>query len=144
MSKALSWHGPTADVVPAVPSGVPGVVVVDASGVEVSGMSVGKAKPGFVGGKVDVTKRGAAVFAASCETLTHEPRLRLVSRSNIQIFFIREILLGKYYKVPHNCLTRDLNFGFPIHVKIYLLITRVAKKTPSRHLHLAGCARECR
>jgi hypothetical protein len=75
---------------------VPGVVVVDASGVEVGGTSVGRDKPCFVGGRVEVTKRGTAVFAVSCDTLTQEPRLRLVSRINIQIFFIRGILLGKY------------------------------------------------
>jgi hypothetical protein len=90
---------------------VSGVIVVDASGVEVGGTSVGRDKPGFVGGSVDVTKRGAAVFAASCETLTQEPRLKLVSRITIQIFFIKGILLGKYYKVPHNFLTTDLNFN---------------------------------
>ena len=83
--------------------GVPGVcaAVVDESGVAVDGVSVGRDKPGFVGGRVAVTKMGAAVFAGSSETLTQEVRLRLVSRINIQrmgiqIFFIRGILLGKY------------------------------------------------
>ena len=72
-----------------VPSGVPGVVVVNAaSGVEVGGTSVGRDSPGFVGGRVDVTKRGGALVACSCETLMQEPRLRLVSRISIQIFFI--------------------------------------------------------
>jgi len=89
-SKALSLHGPAADAeaVPAVSSGVPGVVVVDVSGVEVDGTSVGRDKPGLVGGRVEVTKRGAALVAVSCETLMQAPRLRLVSRSTIQIFFM--------------------------------------------------------
>ena len=97
---ALSWHGPESDT-DAVPSGVPGVVVVDASGVEVGGISVGRDKPGFVGGRVDVMKTDLVGAGVSSETLTQEPRLRLVSRINIhrigsQIFFIMGILLGKY------------------------------------------------
>jgi hypothetical protein len=80
---------------------VPGVVVVDASGVEVGGISVGRDKPGFVGGRVDVMKTDLVGAGVSSETLTQEPRLRLVSRINIhrigsQIFFIMGILLGKY------------------------------------------------
>jgi hypothetical protein len=54
----------------------------------VSGTSVGRAKPGLVGGRVDVTKRAGAEVGVSCETLTQEPRLRLISRRSIQIFFI--------------------------------------------------------
>jgi hypothetical protein len=83
---ALSLQGPAADAVP------PGVVVVDASGVEaveVGGTSVGRDKPGLVGGKVEVTKAGGADVSVSCETLMQEPRLRLVSRIKIPIFFIR-------------------------------------------------------
>jgi hypothetical protein len=72
------------------------VVVVDVSEGEVGGTSVGRDNPGFVGGRVEVTKRGAALVAFSCETLMQEPRLRLMSRSSIQIFFMRGILLGKY------------------------------------------------
>ena len=95
--RALSSQAPEADVASAVPSGVPGVpgvVDVDGSGVDVSGTSVGRDNPARVGGRVDVTKSGAAVLAGSCETLTHELRLKLMSRSNIQIFFMRGILLG--------------------------------------------------
>ena len=43
--------------------------VVDGSGVEVGGISVGRDKPGLVGGRVEVTKRGAAgagVAAGGC------------------------------------------------------------------------------
>jgi len=71
---------------------VPGVVVVDASGVEavdVGGNSVGRDNPGLVGGKVEVTKAGGTDVPISCETLMQEPRLRLVSRISTQIFFIR-------------------------------------------------------
>jgi len=97
--RALSWQVPELDAatVPGVPSGVPGVpgvVDVDRSGVEVRGTSVGRDKPARVGGKVDVTKSGAAVLAVSCETLRQELRPKLMSRSNIQIFFMRGILLG--------------------------------------------------
>jgi hypothetical protein len=55
---------------------------------------VGRDKPARVGGRVDVTKSGAAVLAVSWETLRQELRLKLMSRSNIQIFFMEGILLG--------------------------------------------------
>jgi hypothetical protein len=87
-STALSWHEPAAEG-EAVPSGV---VVVEASGVEavdVDGASVGRDSPGLVGGRVDVTKAGGTAVLVSSETLMQEPRLRLVSRMRIQIFFIR-------------------------------------------------------
>jgi hypothetical protein len=94
-SQALPEGAPVAPAVPVplgVP-GVPGVVDVDGSGVKVSEMSVGRDKPGRVGGRVDVTKSGAAVLAVSCETLRQELRLKLMSRSNIQIFFMRGFYL---------------------------------------------------
>jgi hypothetical protein len=53
-----------------VPAGVPGVVVVDASGVE-AGVSIGTDKPGFVGGSVEVTKRAAVGAGVFSETLMH-------------------------------------------------------------------------
>ena len=99
---ALSWHGPESDT-DMVPLGVPGVcaAVVDESGVAVDGVSVGRDKPGLVGGRVAVMKTDLVGAGVSPETLTQEPRLRLVSRINIhrigiQNFFIRGILLGKY------------------------------------------------
>jgi hypothetical protein len=82
-------HEPLAEA-DAIP---PGVVVVDASGVAVGGTSVGKDKPGLVGGRVEVTKAGGADVPVSCETLMHDPRLRLVSRMSIQIFFIQRFYL---------------------------------------------------
>ena len=82
---------------------MPGVcaAVVDESGVPVGGISVGRDKPGLVGGRVEVMKTDLVGAGVSSETLTQEPRLRLVSRINIhrigiQNFFIRGILLGKY------------------------------------------------
>src|ERR1051325_1405004 len=98
---ALSWQVPAADaeVVSAVPSGVPGapgVVVMEASSIDVGGTSVDRDKPAFVGGRVTVTKIGAGVRTGSCEILRQAPRLRLVNSSSIQIFFINRILLGKY------------------------------------------------
>jgi hypothetical protein len=74
------------------------VVVVDASGVdavELSGIAVGNDKPGLVGGSVEVTKAAGAPVAVCSDTLMQEPRLRLVSRMKIQIFFIRG---GLYFK----------------------------------------------
>jgi hypothetical protein len=71
-----------------VPLGVPGVVVVDESGSGGEGVSVGRDKPGRVGGRVDVTKTDLVEAGVSSETLTQEPRLMLTSRSNIQNFFI--------------------------------------------------------
>ena len=75
-------HSLVAEAVP------PGVVVVDASGVAVGGIAVGRDKPGLVGGRVEVTKRGASGAGVSSETLMHELRLRVVIRRSIQILFI--------------------------------------------------------
>jgi hypothetical protein len=79
-----------------VPLGVPGVVVVDGSGVDGEGVSVGRDKPGLVGGRVDVMKTDLVGAGVSSETLMQEPRLRLRRASSIQVFFIRGILLWKY------------------------------------------------
>jgi hypothetical protein len=79
-----------------VPFGVPGVVIVDESGVEAEAVSVGRDKPGLVGGRVEVMKTDLVGAGISSETLMQEPRLRLVSRINIQIFFMRGILLGNH------------------------------------------------
>jgi hypothetical protein len=68
---------------------VPGVVVVNGSGVDGEGVSVGRDKPGLVGGRVDVMKIDLVGAGVSSETLMQEPRLRLRMASNIQIFFIR-------------------------------------------------------
>jgi hypothetical protein len=88
---ALSVHEEPAGAVDAVPAGVPGVVLVNGSGVadSVDGVSVGNAKPGLVGASVDVTKRGGASVDASCDTLIQDARLRLRSDANIQSFFIQ-------------------------------------------------------
>ncbi len=87
-STAASLQAAPADGVPVV-----AVEVVEASGVEVVGMAVGTDKPGLVGGRVEVTKRGAAGAGVSSETLTHAPKLRLrhVSRRSIQIFFMARL-----------------------------------------------------
>jgi hypothetical protein len=91
---ALSWQEPFEDegAVPVTP-GVPGVVVVASSGVDVDGVCVASAKPGRVGGSVDVTKGAALGPAVSFETVTHEVRLMAAKRSNVQSFFIDGILL---------------------------------------------------
>jgi hypothetical protein len=78
-----------------VPLGVPGVVVVDPSGVKVSEMSVGKDKLCFVGGRVEVTKRTAVGAAVFSETVMQELRLQ-AARTKIQIFFMAGILHGKH------------------------------------------------
>jgi acyl dehydratase len=78
---ALSLHA-AADVT--VGDGVNGSSVGEAVG----GTSVGRVNPCFVGGRVEVTKRGGAFVAVSSETLMHELRMMLVSRMKIQIFFI--------------------------------------------------------
>jgi hypothetical protein len=92
---ALSVHEPAVEYIPAVPSGVLGVVV-EASGVDVAGVAVGKEKLIFVGGNVEVTKRDGVGGSACWEILRQELRLRQMSRVRIQIFFITEILLGNY------------------------------------------------
>ena len=75
-------HSVVAEAVP------PGVVVVDVSGVDVGEIAVGRDKPGLVGGRVEVTKRGASGAGVSSETLMQELRLRVVIRRSIQILFI--------------------------------------------------------
>ena len=69
--------------------------MVDESGVDGEGVSVGRAKPGLVGGSVDVMKTDLVGAGVSSETVIQEPRLRLKKASSIQIFFMRGILLGK-------------------------------------------------
>jgi len=76
-----------------VPPGVvavesPGVVVVEGSGVAVDGVAVGRDKPGLVGARVEVTKRGGASVVASGAILMQDARLKPRSRANIQIFFM--------------------------------------------------------
>jgi hypothetical protein len=66
------------------------------SGVVVGG-SVGSDNSGFVGGKVEVTKRAGVGAGVACETLMQEARLRAVTRVNVQIFFI-EIPLRTVYR----------------------------------------------
>ena len=61
--------------------------------VEVSGVPVGKDNPGFVGGRVEVTKTDLGGTGVSSETLIQEPRPRLTSRIRIQIFFIAGVIL---------------------------------------------------
>jgi hypothetical protein len=70
--------------------------VVDPSGVEVNGISVGRDKLCFVGGSVAVTKRAAVGRGVSSEIVMQELRLKAARRINIQIFFIAGILHGKH------------------------------------------------
>jgi hypothetical protein len=86
-------------------------VVVDESGVDGDGVSVDRDKPGLVGGRVDVMKIDLVGAGVSSETLMHEASVKVMISITVQIFFIKGILLGKYYKVPHNFLTTDLNFN---------------------------------
>src|SRR5512134_2588296 len=72
---ALSVHVP-AEEAASVPPGVPGVVVVDTSGVKVSDMSVGKDKLCFVGGSVEVTNSAAVGAGVSSESVIQELRPR--------------------------------------------------------------------
>jgi hypothetical protein len=90
---ALSVHAPPADsVVSAVPDVSAGVV--EPPGVAVDGVAVGKAKPGFVGGRVAVTKRGATLVAASGAILMQEDNARLAPRMKIQNF----LMAGFYFE----------------------------------------------
>ena len=87
---ALSLQAPVLGVPDdSVPLGVAGVVVAEPSGAAVSGVAVSRDKPGRVGGRVEVTKRGGASVVGPGATLIQEARLRLVSTMQIQIFFIR-------------------------------------------------------
>jgi hypothetical protein len=93
---ALSWHDPLAAwVEPGVVAVVvPGVVVVDGSGVEVSAVAVGRARPGRVGGRVEVTKRTGVSVAVWGTTFTLEARTRLTSRIDIRINFMLRFYFG--------------------------------------------------
>lgn len=86
----------------------------DESGVAGEGVSVGRDNPGLVGGRVDVMKTDLVGAGVSSETLMHEPRLRLMRESNIQIFFIQ----GFYFAMITECsiisLITDLNFNRPV------------------------------
>ena len=62
------------------------MVVVDGSSVAVNGVFVGRDKPGRVGGRVDVTKRGATSVAGSGAILTQDETIKLASRMDIQNF----------------------------------------------------------
>jgi hypothetical protein len=75
------------------------VVVPDASGVEAGGVSVGRDKPGLVGGRVEVMKMGAVDTGVSSETLMQEPRPRLSKVTRIQIFFIEGFYCAKIRKL---------------------------------------------
>jgi hypothetical protein len=101
--RALSWQAPLDDapavVAVCVPPGVPGVVVVDESGVDGEGVSVGRDKPGFVGGRVDVMKIGAVETGVSSDTVMQEPKLRLSRATKIQIFFIERFYCAKIRKL---------------------------------------------
>jgi hypothetical protein len=131
--RALSWQAPLEDapavVAVPVPLGVPGVVVVDESGVDGEGVSVGRDKPGLVGGRVDVMKTDLVGAGVSSETLMQEPRLRLRRASSIQVFFIQGFYFENITECRIICLISDLNFNRRIHVKVYLLMIRAAKYT---------------
>ena len=76
-----------------VPAGVAAVesaevMVIDGSGVAVDGVAVGRDKPGLVGARVEVTKRGGASVVTSGAILMQDARLKPRNRANIQIFFM--------------------------------------------------------
>ena len=61
---------------------------VNASEVGVDGIGVGKVKPCFVGGRVEVTKRGGASGVTdSCETLTQDVSIK-TNKKVIENFLI--------------------------------------------------------
>jgi hypothetical protein len=61
----------------------------DGSGVDGEGGSVGRDKPGLVGGRVDVMKTDLVGAGVSSETLMHETSVKVMSSITVQIFFIR-------------------------------------------------------
>jgi hypothetical protein len=134
--RALSWQASPEDasavVAVSVPPGVPGVVVVDVSGVDGEGVSVGRDKPGFVGGRVDVMKTDLVGAGVSSETLMHEASVKAISSITIQIFFMWGFYNAMITKCRIICLITDLNFHRSIHVKNFLPVRRAAKN-PSRH-----------
>jgi hypothetical protein len=67
----------------------------DGSTVPVGRISVGRESPGRVGGRVEVTKTDRVGAGVSSENVMQEPRLRLATRSTVQIFFMEKILIGK-------------------------------------------------
>jgi hypothetical protein len=79
-----------------VPLGVPGVVVVDASGVNVREISVGRDRLTLVGGRVEVTNRAAVGAGVFSESVMQELSPRAARRIKIQVFFMAGILHGKH------------------------------------------------
>jgi len=72
-------------VVEAVTLGVRGSGV----SVAVGGISVGKTKPGFVGGRVDVTKRiGASVGEFLGETVTQDVKMKISRKIQNALLFM--------------------------------------------------------
>jgi len=114
--KALSWQAPPEEapavVAASVPPGVPGVVVVDESGVDGEGVSVGRNKPGLVGGRVEVMKTDLVGSGVSSETLRQEPSVNVMSSRMIQIFFIRGFYFANITECRIICLITDLNFSY--------------------------------
>lgn len=100
--KALSWQAPPEDaptvVRASVPLGVPGVVVVDESEVDGEGVSVGRDKPGLVGGRVEVMKTDLGGGGVSSETLMHEASVKVMRSITIQIFFMRGFYIAMIKK----------------------------------------------
>jgi hypothetical protein len=94
---------------------VPGVV--EESGVAAGGVSVGRDKPGLVGGSVEVMKIDLVGAGVSSETLMHEPRLRLMMESNIQIFCMGGFYLGK---IKASTLHWPLRHGVFLRVSVAL------------------------
>ena len=123
-----------------VPPGVPGVVVVDESGVDGEGVSVGRDKPGLVGGRVDVMKTDLVGAGVSSETLMHEASVRVMSSITIQIFFMRGFYIANITKCRIICLITDLNFHGSIHVNSLLACETCGKNSCPG----TGIARKCR
>jgi hypothetical protein len=77
------------------------VVVPDTASVEAGGVSVGRDRPGRVGGRVDVMKIAAVDTGVSSETVMQEPRLKLSRVTRNQIFFIGEFYCAKIRKLKN-------------------------------------------
>ena len=121
-----------------LPVGVPGVV--KESGVSAGGVSVGKDKPGLVGGRVEVMKIDLVGAGVSSETVMHDAKLRLRMENNIHIFCIRGFYFGKikastlYWALRHQDTEKNLITPCLSVSEVILGTSRVVQ-TPARKIH---------
>lgn len=78
-------------------------------GEAVGGISVGRVKPGLVGGRVDVTKTTGASVGVPPETCTQEVKSKTRDRASVN-FFIMKICLMELQNLRYFTTDEDVEF----------------------------------